>query len=113
MKFYNESIIRAANAASNQNSIAVDSKLCRFASLHVTTTGTAAGAIKLQVSNDEVEPGVSPTNWSDLSGATVSISGANTYLIPAQNMSYQFVRAVYTVSSGTGTITANMHMIGY
>jgi hypothetical protein len=110
MRFYNEPVISAANAATNQNSIAVDSKLCRYASLQVVTTGTAAGSVKLQVSNDD---NGSVTNWSDLTGATVSVSGANVYLIPAQNMSYQYVRAVYTVTSGTGTITATMHMVGY
>ena len=73
MRFYNEPVISAANAATNQNSIAVDSKLCRFASLQVVTTSTAAGTVKLQVSNDE---GTTPTNWNDLTGATVSVSGA-------------------------------------
>jgi len=113
MRFYNESIIKAANAAVSQNSIAVESKLCRFASVQAVVTGTAAGSIKLQVSNDEVVNGGSPSNWSDLTGATVSISGAGVYLIPAQNMGYQFIRAVYTASSGSGTITANLHMVGY
>jgi len=110
MRFYNEPVINAASAAANQNSIAVTSQLCRFASAQAVITGSAVGTLKLQVSNDD---GGSATNWSDLSGATVSISGAGAYLIPAQNMSYQFIRAVYTFTSGTGAITVNLHMVGF
>lgn len=110
MRFYNDSIINKANAAINQNSIFVDSKFCRFASAQAVVTGTAAGTLKLQVSNDNA---ATPTNWSDLTGATVSISGVGTYLIPTQNTSYQFIRAVYTAASGVGAITVNLNMVGY
>lgn len=110
MRYYNDPILNAANAATNQNSTAVNVQLARFASVQAVVTGSATGTLKLQVSNDD---NGSPTNWSDLTGATVSVSGAGVYLIPAQNMSYQFIRAVYTAASGTGTITVNAHMVGF
>lgn len=110
MRYYNDPIMSAANAATNQNSSAVNVQLARFASVQAVVTGTATGTLKLQVSNDD---NGSASNWSDLTGATVSVSSAGAYLIPAQNMCYQFLRAVYTASSGTGTITVNCHTVGF
>ena len=64
--------------------------------------------MKLQASNDEQpdlrNAGWVPTNWSDISGATVAISGAGAFLIPKTDLCYQWVRVVYT-NSGTGTQT--------
>lgn len=111
MRYYNDPVMSATVSASGTtNGTAVNVQLARFASVQAVVTSTANGTLKLQVSNDD---NGSATNWSDLTGATVSISGANTYLIPAQNMSYQWIRAVYTASSGSGTIVVNMHVVGF
>ena len=74
--------------------------------------GGAAGSVKVQVSNDNAS-GIStvPTNWSDLPGASVSISGAGSYLIPRQESCYAWLRLVYT-NSGGGTIQATVAALG-
>lgn len=111
MRYYNDPIMSATVAASGTtNGTALVVQLARFVSAQAVVTSTANGTLKIQVSNDD---GVSPTNWSDLTGATVSIAGAGSYLIPAQNMSYQWLRVVYTASSGSGTIVVNAHMVGF
>jgi hypothetical protein len=81
------------------------------ASIHAVVTGTAAGTLKVQVSNDP--PGNAVTNWVDLSGASVSTSGAGNYLIPKFDVSYEWIQLVYTKSSGTGTLTATIKTIGF
>jgi hypothetical protein len=98
------------NAASNQNSSPMDSSSVTALSVQAVSTGTAAGTLQVQVSNDP--PGVTPTNWSNLSGASVSISGAAVYLIPFVNIAYQWVRLSYTASSGTGTLSASIKTDG-
>jgi hypothetical protein len=113
MRSFNEPILNAADASVNQNSIIVDAQNLHLASLHVTMTGTAAGTVKFQASNDEPRNGTAPSNWVDISGATVSVSAAGQFLIPKLDVCYNFMRAVYTFTSGTGTVTAKMHMIGY
>lgn len=77
-------------------------------SVQVISTG-AVGTAKLQVSNDKKNP----SNWTDLSGATVSVSGAGAFLIPKVDLCYRYIQLVYTNSSGSGNITANFQGIGF
>ena len=113
MRSYNEPILNAKDASLNQNSVAVDSQNMSFASVVVKMTGTAAGTVKIQASNDEPTTAAGPNNWVDISGASVAVSAAGTFIIPKLDICYQYVRVVYTFSSGTGTVTASLHMIGY
>lgn len=113
MRTYNEPILNGADASSNKNSVAVDCQNMSFAGVVVKMTGTAAGSVKIQVSNDEPTTSAGPSNWVDVSGATVSVSAAGTFIIPKLDICYQWIRLVYTFSSGTGTVTASLHMIGY
>lgn len=69
---------------------------------------SAAGTMKLQVSNDYVDNPqvVAPSNWSDVTGASVSVSGAGVYLIPKTEVCYNWARFVFTSSvAGQQTIT--------
>lgn len=81
-------------------------------SCQCVATGTLTGTLKLQASNDPQTLG-NPTNWTDISGATVSVSSAATFLIPKLDISYEFVRAVFTASAGTGTLSAQFKTIGF
>lgn len=113
MRSFNEPIINAADASVNQTSQIVDARNLHLASLHVSMTGTAAGTVKFQASNDEPLSATAPSNWVDISGATVSVSSGGEFLIPKLDVCYNYMRAVYTFTSGTGTVTAKIHMIGY
>jgi len=112
MRQMNSAVLSAADASSSQTSITINSADLHLASAQVVITGTAAGAVKLQASNDAPTSGA-VSNWSDISGATVSVSGAGAYLIPELDVCYNHLQAVFTRSSGTGTITVNVHLIGY
>lgn len=112
MRYLRETLLSGANAAVNQTSAAVDCSYVIAASLQVVSTGTAAGTVKLQASNDAPGPG-SPSNFTDIPSASVAVAGAGSYLIPKLDISYQYIRAVYTFTSGTGTITLNLKSIGF
>ncbi len=79
----------------------------------VAVGNSIAGAVKIQASNDvPVSNGDAPTNWSDISGATVSVSAAGVFLIPKIDLCYQYIRIVYTNSGTGGTIAARVKALG-
>lgn len=113
MRQLNTNIIPSQNAAT-VTTAAVNAANLLYVSVQLTATGSAAGNLKIQVSNDytdDTNPNFAPTNFSDLSGATVTVSGAGVYLIPKTDLSYQYIRLVYT-NSGTGTISVMLKGIG-
>lgn len=74
------------------------------------------GTVKVQASND-VSTGFpastrEPSVWVD-TGATVTVNANGTFLIAPFNLSYQFIRLVYTrVASTGGVLTATFDAIG-
>lgn len=102
-------------AAATVNSVALDAENLYQCSAQIVCTGSAAGTLKLQASNDiqlgQQPSTLTPTNWSDIPSATVTVSGAGSYLIPKTDICYQYVRLVYT-NSGTGTISVNIKALG-
>jgi hypothetical protein len=113
MRSYNEPVINAGDASGNLTSIIVKTENLHLGGLHVTSTGTAAGSVSVEISNDEPTTGLNPSNWVAVSGLTVSVSGANNYIIPKFEICYNYLRVKYTASTGTGTLTAKLHLIGY
>lgn len=75
---------------------------------------SAAGTLKLQASNDPpggqtLAAGFVPTNWVDITNATVTVASGATSIIPYTLASYRWIRIVWTRSSGAGTLTVNMN----
>lgn len=78
---------------------------------------TAAGTVKIQVSNDppvgssNLVKDFTPTNWVD-SGQSATITSGTSAALLIPNMSYRWLRAVWTNSSGGSTlITVNMNAL--
>lgn len=91
---------------------AINASTMDYCSCQGTVTGTIAGALKLQGSNDQVLSGTgTPTRWTDINSATVTISSATSSFVngasnPIFQLSYMWVRAVWTPTSvGTQTVT--------
>lgn len=104
--------IITVQTAASINSTAIPAMNLLSCSAQLIGTGSAAGTMKLQASNDNpLSGGNVPTNWNDIPSATVSVSGAGSYLIPKTDICYEYVRVVYT-NSGTGTIAVNFKSIG-
>lgn len=96
----------------------IDTALCVAGSVQIVSTGTATGAAKLQASNDECPAGnlpknFVPANWTDIPSATVSVTGAGTFLIPKIDLSYRWVAVVYTNATNTGNVSAQFNGIGF
>lgn len=90
----------------NQNSasIAIDANQLVSASFHAYFGDiTAAGTLKLQISNDTYnarynypEGTFVPTHWVDLPTQTTNITAGASALLTVANMTYRWIRAVYT-----------------
>lgn len=83
-------------------------------------TGTPTGTLRLQASADafkyanDAQPQV-PTNWTDITDTSVSISSAGSYMWNVIGVFYTFVRVVYSDSSGgmsTARLTTTINVKG-
>lgn len=80
-------------------------------------TGTPTGTIIIEVSCDPPADGnnnVSVTNWSDLSGSDLALTGsAGSYFWNLGNIGAQWARLTYTRTGSTGTLNARRVTKGY
>lgn len=120
MRQLNDTILNNVSLAASANSSALDCTNQVSISMQAVVTGSSPnGTLKLQASNDPNQgtlitgsPSV-PTHWTDIPNSSVSVAGVGTYLMPKIDISYQWVRAVYTRSSGSGNITAIVKTLGF
>lgn len=110
--------ISSASQVATVNGTPMDSRQLLAVSVQaVVTGGDAAGTIKLQFSNDVTDPvmpaGAVPTNWTDITSASVAVSGAAVYGIMKTELCYQFIRAVYVRTSGTSVIAVRIKGLGF
>lgn len=116
MRVTNDLVFSAQSAGASANSSAVYTGYMVTASVQATTTSTAVGTLKIQYSNDPGSPieRTVPTNWSDVPSASVAVSSAGVYAIGKIDISYNWLRLVFTYTSGAGNITtAYIHGFGF
>lgn len=65
-------------------------------------SGSPNGTLKLQCSNDN-------SNWSDISGASSSVSSAGNTVFNLTDAGYAFIRLIYTFVSGSGSLSATVN----
>lgn len=103
----------------NSNPIRID-QIYGFA-VQAEWTGTPTGAFKLQASCDSPPNGSqvsnggpdTVTNWTDIANSSYSISGsAGNYMWNFTGSFYNYVRLVYTNTSGSGSLKANLCLKG-
>ena len=115
MRSLNFQLMNALNIAmAPQSAIVWSPNLFRVSVQCVFTGSSPDGSIQLQGSNDCTTSNpnsFTPTNWSNI-GSSVSVSGTGIYLIPEQEICYEYVWLIYTQVSGTGTITARLKALG-
>ena len=124
MRTFNHTIYTTQPLNSTFNSPYVPLRNIIVYSMAAIITGTPNGTIKLQASNDPetndtqintaagVAPAVGPTNWVDIANSTytLSSSGETMWNVANYAIGYNYVRVVYTDSSG-GTSTATLKLI--
>lgn len=98
------------SASRNSNPIGIQFLPYGLLHIHVVTTGTAAGTLNIQFSNDDggtAQPALATiTNWNSDPTYTTSVSGAGNYSFNIPYAGARWCRIAYTASSGTGTIAA-------
>jgi len=119
-----EKIIDAGDATTSPlNSGKIDARQVYSLSLVFTSSsGSNAGAVKLQGSNDicafgNVAAAFTPTTWVDIpstmiDGSGTVAAGAAVTLVLKQ-VPYAWIRAVWTPSGGAGTVTAIVNTQGF
>lgn len=116
MKYVNAMALSAADTASATGS-AIDCSQIVSLSMHAYfADSTVNGTIKIQASNDECSVGYqpanfTPTNWVDVPNQSATITSGSSALLTIPNMTYRWVRAVFTRSSG-GSSTVNVSFFG-
>lgn len=98
------------------NGIAVNAAHIETASFQANYSAGSSpiGTLQVQGSNDiVVNTGDAPTHWANI-GSTVAVSGGNSgsVMAPVLNINYDWIRIVYTNTSGTGTLNVNMSARG-
>jgi hypothetical protein len=119
MRQVNQVVLSAVDTAS-QNGVQIDSNQLINASFQaVFGDSSAAGTFLIQASNDVAPLNYSgsssaqfvATNWTNIPNATATITAGGSAIISLSEMSYRWLRAVYTHSSG-GSSTVKVSMFG-
>ena len=116
MKYVNINVMADADDSMDQNGSQIEASQLYAASFQAYFgDDTAAGTLKVQASNDECfvfyQPGnFTVTNWTDIPNASASVSSGASVLIPTLQLSYRWLRVVYTAGSG-GSTTINVNMM--
>lgn len=111
-----DNVFNSLDASVNQSPSFIPSTNWFNVSVQCVVTGASTGSLKLQFSNDIVDPTLqltAPTHWSDIPSAAVTISGPGVFGIAKTDLCYQFIRLVYVKNNGSaGTISANIKALG-
>jgi hypothetical protein len=113
MRYVNDTLLNQADATqTSQTSQAIDASSYIAASIvAIAAGGTITGTLVVQASNDLLNP----TNWVAIPSQTVSVTGAGVFIIPKFDVSYQWLRIVYTktTSAAGALITGIIKSVGF
>lgn len=119
MRVVSTQALSAVNTASVTSAVILDTNQAINVSFQVIMgDATAAGTVKIQGSNDNptgitTRNTFTPTNWSDIPNATSVIASGVGPMIVMSNIAFQWMRVVYTrTSGGSTTIIVNMNAAG-
>jgi len=119
MKRTNHIILNNGDASGNLTSDAFWLDQIYVIALQATITGTAVGTIVLQGSADlgtqfpnNPAAGAGITTWTDIADSLTAVTGAGSITWNYQGVGYEWIRAVYTFTSGTGTLTVKVNAKG-
>lgn len=110
----NELLLAAGDMSGNISTDPIDVRNLIVGSIQCEFTGSPNGTMKLQCSNDVAEflkqPGTqpAPVNWTDITGSSIAVSAAGDIMYNLTSMGYDYLRVVYTASSGTGVLKIRM-----
>lgn len=104
-------IVTGGDMSGNITSKVMDlGQVQQAAAIQSVFSGSPAGSLKLQISNDIIavssDPNTGVTNWDDY-GNAYTIAAAGSYTFNIGNIGYRWARLVFTASGGsTGTLNS-------
>lgn len=102
-------LFSAADASSSKTSAPFQKgDLTTFSVQFVFSSATLNGTVSLDCSNDSVSSPDLVTNWIQISASPISVVSGEPAMINVTNGGYRWVRAVWTASTGTGTVTSQL-----
>lgn len=110
MKVTREYLANAQDASTSFNSSNIYLNQDFGYSIQVVVTGSVTGTLKLQGSDDIINilhdsVGAGVVTWTDITGSPQAISGAGHGVYNVSAGMYEWLRASYAATSGTGTMT--------
>lgn len=116
MRVSNFAVFTSGNMAGSLTSSPVSLNQIYGWSAQFIFTGSPVGALSVQVSCDPslVAEGttVAPTNWTTLANSSTSISAAGDLTYNVDIGFYNWIRFLYTRTSGTGTLNGRCNLKG-
>lgn len=116
MRVFNQTVVTAQALNVSSNSAFVPLRSIFLYTMAAIITGTPTGSLKLQASNDpetnDTQPlsNNPPTNWVDVANSTFTVTTASEVMWNVQFIGYNYVRVVYTDTSG-GASAATMKIV--
>lgn len=77
-------------------------------SIQFKHTGSPAGSVKVQISNDEMGISAEDTIWDDYTDSVTAIAAAGSIYLNFRQVAHGKIRVVYTYSSGSGSMTVKL-----
>lgn len=102
MRIFNDTLYEGDIASFNSSPMKLDNIFGY--SIQIIMTGNPQGSVVLQGSADSVQIQKFPTNWDNIKGSTQEIANAGTTFYNAKGVFYNWVRVVYTDSSGGSAV---------
>jgi hypothetical protein len=119
MRLLNEVLLNAGDASVNfQTPHGLVAYVFGY-NIQLIIAGTPVGVVSLQGSSDPVPeanfkvPSFTVANWTDIAGSSQNVTGAGTLDYNMADSYYNWVRVIYTSTSGTGTITVRLNTKGF
>lgn len=88
-----------ANLAGVTSDAIIAASFLKASAVAVVVGAGTTGNLTVQVSNDPLEKTQGPTHWVSTSH-TVAVTGPGTFLIPAFDCSYAWIRLAYVKTAG-------------
>ena len=113
MRILNQTLLSGGSMATSINSGPLLLAYAFGYSIQFEYTGSPVGTVTLQGSNDPVpnakfpQSDFNPTNWTTIQGTTITVPTTDglTGKLNDSGVYYNWVRLVYTATSGTGSLT--------
>lgn len=110
MRPFNKIALSAVDSASAQSFILRSDFLFCISAVAVGAAAGVKGVLKWQASNDQPQAAIDPTTFVDIASATVTLNGTAAGMIPKTDLSYTYLKLVWTPDGGgsTGNLTVKI-----